>query len=188
VSTEALVLVRAAAASNPARSPLEGACGTGPGIACRVVWDITHNSQAAALTNVFLAGPAQLAVRIFFVVLLAVVIRFAVHRLIRRITRRAAQDATGSERGRVLFRERRQQRAAALGSVLENAASLTIFGIAAITILGDLGINLAPVLASAGVLWAAPRSSDSRIGAISCCELPVQVLVVGFLRSPVPEC
>ncbi len=155
MSTEALVLVRAAAASNPARSPLEGACGTGPGIACRVVWDITHNSQAAALTNVFLAGPAQLAVRIFFVVLLAVVIRFAVHRLIRRITRRAAQDATGSERGRVLFRERRQQRAAALGSVLENAASLTIFGIAAITILGDLGINLAPVLASAGVLGIA---------------------------------
>ena len=36
--------------------------------------------------------------------------------------------------------------------------------------------------------WAAPRFPDSRIEAISCCELPVQVLVMGFLRSPVAEC
>ena len=36
--------------------------------------------------------------------------------------------------------------------------------------------------------WAAPRFPDSEIGAISCRELPVQVLVVGFLRNPVPEC
>ena len=36
--------------------------------------------------------------------------------------------------------------------------------------------------------WAAPRFPDSGIGAISCCPLPVQVLVVDFLRSPVAEC
>jgi len=36
--------------------------------------------------------------------------------------------------------------------------------------------------------WAASRFPDSRIEAISCCELPVQVLVMGFLRSPVAEC
>ena len=37
------------------------------------------------------------------------------------------------------------------------------------------------------ILWAAPRFPDSGIGAISCCTLPVQVLVVNFLRSPVAE-
>src|SRR5260221_2237725 len=37
-------------------------------------------------------------------------------------------------------------------------------------------------------IWAAPPFPDSGIGAISCCERPVQVLVVGFLRSPVAEC
>jgi small-conductance mechanosensitive channel len=122
---------------------------------CRVAWDLSHSIRAAALTDVFFAGPAQLTVRICFVVPLAIVISFAVHRVIRRITARAAQDSSGSERGRVLFRERRQQRASALGSVLENAASLAIFGIAAITVLGDMGLNLAPVLASAGVLGIA---------------------------------
>jgi len=35
--------------------------------------------------------------------------------------------------------------------------------------------------------WAAPNFPDSGIGAISCCTLPVQVLIVDFLRSPVPE-
>jgi hypothetical protein len=36
--------------------------------------------------------------------------------------------------------------------------------------------------------WAAPIFPDSGFGAISCCTLPVQVLVVDFLRSPVTEC
>jgi moderate conductance mechanosensitive channel len=147
-------LVLAQAATPPADS-LDSACGGDPGIACRIAWDITHNVRAAALTDVFFAGPARLIGRILFVVLLAVVIRFAVRRAIRRVVARASADATGTDRGRVLFRERRQQRATALGSLLQNAATLTIFGIAAITILGELGINLAPVLASAGVLGIA---------------------------------
>src|SRR5258707_8935129 len=36
--------------------------------------------------------------------------------------------------------------------------------------------------------WAAPPFPDSFICVISCYELPVQVLVVGLLRSPVAEC
>src|SRR5258708_17621409 len=42
-------------------------------------------------------------------------------------------------------------------------------------------------LALRGV-WAAPHFPDSGFGAISCRTLPVQVLVVDFLRSPVAEC
>ncbi len=41
--------------------------------------------------------------------------------------------------------------------------------------------------AGSATFWAAPRFPDSIIGAISCCELPVQVLVEGLLRGPVPE-
>jgi len=46
-------------------------------------------------------------------------------------------------------------RCCALGAILSNAATLTVFGIAAVIILGDMGVNLAPVLASAGVLGVA---------------------------------
>jgi moderate conductance mechanosensitive channel len=137
---------------------LIGACASSdPGIACRLVWDLTHSTKAADLTKVYFAGPAQLAIRIGFVVLVALALRLIAHRAIGRITTRAAKEApNGRDRiHSLLFRERRQQRAAALGAILSNAASLVIFGIAAVMILGDMGFNLAPVLASAGVLGVA---------------------------------
>jgi small conductance mechanosensitive channel len=135
---------------------LATACGRDPGIACRLTWDLTHSLRAADLTSVFFAGPAHLLLRIALVILVALFIRLAAHRAIRKITTRAAKDVPDlPERAHVLFRERRQQRATALGSVLSNAASLTIVGIAAVMILGDLGLNLAPLLASAGVLGVA---------------------------------
>ena len=62
--------------------------------------------------------------------------------------------------------------------VAAGAATLTLGGIAAQCQLDKPFRRLA---------WAAPRFPDSGIGAISCCTLPVQVLVVNFLRSPVAE-
>ncbi len=146
------------AAPQPADSLFE-ACGRtqNPGIACRLVWDVTHSTKAAQLTTVYFAGPAQLVIRIGYVLLIAVVLRLIAHRAIGRITSRATRnggDATDRTHA-LLFRERRQQRAAALGAILSNAASLTIFGIATVIIIGDMGLNLAPVLASAGVLGVA---------------------------------
>ena len=54
-----------------------------------------------------------------------------------------------------LVDERRKQRVQALGAILRSAASVTIFAIAGFVVLGDLGINLAPLLASAGVVGVA---------------------------------
>jgi moderate conductance mechanosensitive channel len=137
---------------------LIGACdSSNPGIACRLAWDLTHSARVAEETKVYFAGPTQLAIRIGFVILVALLLRLIAHRAISRITAHAAKDTPdGRDRTHpLLFRERRRQRAAALGAILSNAASLTIFGIAAVMILGDMGFNLAPVLASAGVLGVA---------------------------------
>jgi moderate conductance mechanosensitive channel len=137
--------------------PLERACSSNtPGIACQLVWDVTHNHHLAKLTRIYFAGPVQVALRILFVLLLALVVRAAAGRLIRRVAARAAltQD-NGNSRAHSLLGERHQQRASALGSVLGNAASVTIFTIAAFIIVGDMGLNLAPVLASAGVIGIA---------------------------------
>src|SRR5216684_1797036 len=140
------------AGSRPATT-LESACGHDPGIACRLIWDVSHDGSAAELTRVYLAGPVTVTLRIAFVLALALAIRAVTHRTIKRITRHAADSEADGSRG--LFRERRQQRAQALGSILRSATSVIIFGIAGITIAGDLGLNLAPVLASAGVLGIA---------------------------------
>jgi moderate conductance mechanosensitive channel len=51
--------------------------------------------------------------------------------------------------------ERRTQRAEAIGSVLRSFASIVVLGIAVVLVLGELGINLAPIVASAGVVGVA---------------------------------
>jgi small-conductance mechanosensitive channel len=228
---------------------LLGSCGHDPGLACRLVWDLSHNGRSATLTSEFLAGPVHLLLRVLFVVVLALFVQAIVHRLIRRVTERASQSllpslrgsmansrfvpsraaagrlvprrlarrrrsptddsltddaaaartarpgpapdvglasdsslvtdfslasdyslaraaaADGASQGMVdgaaaqaetaLIDERRKQRVQALGAILRSAASVTIFSIAGFVILGDLGINLAPLLASAGVVGVA---------------------------------
>jgi moderate conductance mechanosensitive channel len=130
-------------------------CGRAPGIACRLTWDLTHSTRSADLVKVYFAGPAHLVLRIGFVITLALLLRAAAHRVIGRITARATASPAGPDRARSLFHERRRQRASALGSILRNAASVAILTIAAVIIIGDMGLNLAPVLASAGVLGVA---------------------------------
>ncbi|MGH3207764.1 MAG: mechanosensitive ion channel family protein [Trebonia sp.] len=214
-----------------APATLFGSCGRNPGLACQLVWDVSHDGRAATLTSEFLAGPVHLLLRVLFVVLLALVIQALVHRLINRLTERAAlsllpqlrNGRTSALRGptratarrfmprrrvrprhsasddsiaddsalakaaaaagtdtadlagvgavdaasqavvngaaaqaeSALVDERRKQRVRALGAILRSAASVTIFSIAGFVVLGDLGINLAPLLASAGVVGVA---------------------------------
>jgi small conductance mechanosensitive channel len=110
-------------------------------------------------------GEALIAtpVRIVLVVVLAAVVRLLVHRAIRRLTERTASTAGLLRRNRAaapresgeVGAERRTQRAEAIGSVLRSFASIVILGIAVVLILGELGINLAPIVASAGVVGVA---------------------------------
>ena len=198
---------------------LTGNCGNNPGIACRLVWDVSHNGQAAQLTSNFLAGPVHLLLRIIYVIVLAFVVQAILHRVINHLSERATESilpqfrsgvpttrlvrgklvprrfrrqpssgaaAQGPVAGdspspevaaaaevvdneqsqletaaaaagvaRTLVVERREQRVRALGSILRSAASVTIFAIAGVVLLGDIGINLAPLLASAGVVGIA---------------------------------
>ena len=145
---------------------LAGNCGSEPGIACRLAWDISHNSTTTQVVKVYLAGPVSQAGRIAFVLVLALFVRAVINRLIKKITERAATATLAvTPNGRAHQREaaavemagteRREQRALALGSILRSAVSVIVFGIAALTILSILGFNLAPVLASTAVLGVA---------------------------------
>jgi small-conductance mechanosensitive channel len=160
VSSVAVSSLAVGAAGPRTPDPLTAACGSDPGTLCRLSWDLTHDTSLAQLSRAYLSGPVAVALKIIFVLLLALVIRYFTHRLIRRITEHTAggKDAGPAQRHALLPErggERRRQRSQALRSILNNASSILIFGIAGITILGDLGINLAPILASAGVLGVA---------------------------------
>ncbi|MER5353262.1 mechanosensitive ion channel family protein [Kitasatospora sp. NPDC002551] len=104
-------------------------------------------------------------IRIVFIIVLALVLRAMVRKLITQlITRMIRPGESEDEPSRlggllantgVVNPERRQQRAEAIGSVLRSVASFTILGTAALMVLSALGMNLAPLLASAGVAGVA---------------------------------
>jgi small conductance mechanosensitive channel len=87
------------------------------------------------------------------------------HRLISRLVGRTLDGLPiplhkipVPQRARALFEsessvasERRRQRALTIASVLRSIVSFTVFAVAFVMILGELGLNIAPVLASAGI-------------------------------------
>jgi len=111
-------------------------------------------------------GLVHIGVTVAIIVLVAVVLRFVVNRVIGHVAagagvpgmlslvrrRRGVSDA---DRIQAFGSARRAQRARTVGSVIRNAATILIFGTAFMMVLGQFGVNLAPVLASAGVLGLA---------------------------------
>ncbi|NJQ08334.1 mechanosensitive ion channel family protein [Streptomyces lonarensis] len=80
-------------------------------------------------------------------------VRRAISRVIVRMSRR--ERAAGPTRGLLVNPERRRQRSAAIGSVLRSVATLLILGTAALMVLDQLGIELGPLMASAGIVGVA---------------------------------
>ncbi|MER8185354.1 mechanosensitive ion channel family protein [Kitasatospora sp. NPDC094015] len=121
--------------------------------------------QAASWLDANWQGWVEGALRILFIVLLALVLRAMVRKLIDKLIARMGRpseaEAELSRLGGLLANsgmvntERRQQRSEAIGSVLRSVASFTILGTAALMVLSALGVNLAPLLASAGVAGVA---------------------------------
>jgi small-conductance mechanosensitive channel len=130
---------------------------------CQTVHEWSGSVWLAENADALLATPAK----ILLVVVLAGVVRAMVHRGIRRLTDPTATGAvptilrplrnrTPQQREALdQLAERRTQRAAAIGSVLRSFASIVILGIAVVLVLGEVGINLAPILAGAGVVGVA---------------------------------
>lgn len=100
-----------------------------------------------------------IGLRVLLIVVIAAVLRYVVRRSITKLIdrmNRTAQAVDGTALGGLLVNvERRRQRSQAIGSVLRSVASFIIVGTAALMILGTFEINLAPLLASAGVAGVA---------------------------------
>ncbi|MFG2434389.1 mechanosensitive ion channel family protein [Streptomyces sp. NPDC048508] len=100
-----------------------------------------------------------IGLRVLLIVVIAAVLRVVVRRAITKLIdrmNRTVQAVDGTSLGGLLVNvERRRQRSQAIGSVLRSVASFLIMGTAALMILGTFAINLAPLLASAGVAGVA---------------------------------
>lgn len=140
------------------------ACASDAGSLCARVFSSTHASWLSRSADAIVAHGVTVAL----IIVVAVLLRYAVHRGIRRLT-------AGAHAGRVpkILRplrdraaaslreaapqivERRTQRAQTIGSVLRSFTTLLIYGVAFVLVLGEFGVNLAPIIASAGVVGVA---------------------------------
>ncbi|NJQ03385.1 mechanosensitive ion channel family protein [Streptomyces zingiberis] len=112
-------------------------------------------SQAAGWVEENWAAWLAAGLRILLIVAIAFALRTVVRRTITQFIARMNRGSRATEglplRGLLVNAERRRQRSEAIGSVLRSVTSFVILGTAALTVLSVLNINLAPLLASAGV-------------------------------------
>jgi len=113
---------------------------------CSTVYEVTGDKRIAEVAD-DLAGP----IRILLIVLLAAFATWLAHRFVNRVSRRL-RGVVGTT---PLAKARASQRAETIGNVLRYVTTIVIWTIAIITILGELGIELAPLIAGAGVAGVA---------------------------------
>ncbi|MFT7647359.1 MAG: small-conductance mechanosensitive channel [Candidatus Poriferisodalaceae bacterium] len=151
-------------------SEIADACGVDPSLICEKVYDWSNSEIIARLVDWALGGPAK----IILIVLGAWFIRRISLRLIDRLIERlvVGKDEISPEhetlhdgwRGPKLSlklaefgerAERSKQRARTLGVIAKSTASIAIVTIAILMVLGELNINLAPLIAGAGIIGVA---------------------------------
>jgi small conductance mechanosensitive channel len=141
-------------------------CGEDPSFICREVLERTESRRWAELADIVFATPLTIALVIF----VALVVHRLLHRVINRFERSLAGEHPPARRLKRRLRDtslgqrlpesvlatgayslRSAARATTMGVVLRSVAGFAIWAIAVVTILGELGINLGPLVASAGI-------------------------------------
>ena len=135
----------------------------GDGGLCPWLWEVTGQRWLAENSHL-----ALVPLRILMIVVAAVALRWLLHRAVARLVRRSASGEAPvllrplPERVRDTVRqvaalrpERRRQRAEAIGSVLRGAITVAVFAVATLLVLSELDLDLAPLLAGAGIVGVA---------------------------------
>ena len=142
---------------------LREACGEDPGTICREIFEQTENRTLAEIADTVLGTPLTVA--------LIVLAAYIANRLVGRLVNRALRSlSSGVVRERFSAVRRRtpgalletpapslraEQRMSALTSILRSVAGFVIAMFAGFLILSEIGIEIAPLLAGAGVLGVA---------------------------------
>jgi small conductance mechanosensitive channel len=129
---------------------------------CEQVVEVTGNEWLGTAADWLIAKPTL----ILLILALAVLIRWLVFKAIARLVDRASQGVLpplGQAREEVeqndaaarIAAARRKQRAETLGGVLRSITTFSVFTIATIMVLSELGADIGPLIAGAGIVGIA---------------------------------
>lgn len=138
-------------------------CGEDPGFFCREVLNRTDNRTLAELSDNLLSTSLTIVAILVAAWLLNRLVGRGVKNALRTLHSGAVRERLGAIRRRTPaalletdeISLRAEQRINALTSVLRSIATVVIFLIAAFMVLGEVGLNLAPLLAGAGIVGIA---------------------------------
>ena len=152
----ASVLLPVLAETPPEDEPCGGA--DAAGALCTRIYDLTGNKVLAEASDLLIATPVKMG--------LILLLAWAVSRLLKRSIRRfttglgdvradvaSAVDRTAGTLLRTAppASTRANQRAETIGALLGSIATFVVWSIAALTVFGELGLELGPLLAGAGI-------------------------------------
>jgi small-conductance mechanosensitive channel len=126
---------------------------------CATVYDWTHNDKLAHAAAWLIGKPLS----VLWLIVFGLVGRWLLHKAIDRVVARARGGVLPERLARGPFAtpggetavDRRAQRAETMGSLLKSIVSGVIFAVVLMMALAKLGQNIAPLLASAGIIGVA---------------------------------
>ncbi len=128
---------------------MESPCADGETV-CDLAWDVTGNRRLSEWSDVLIGTPLA----IIGLILLGLVIRWLLHRVVGRLARRAERGVL-PERVESAVAARRKQRAATMSGVLKSIITFVIVAIVGTMVLSEVGVDIAPIIASAGIIGIA---------------------------------
>lgn len=134
---------------------------------CQKVLDWTDSTEAAWVVDWLVGKPLKIAA----IVLIALFVRFLLHRLVDRVVSKAEVGVLPDRVTRMSFSHgkanrqakardvvtatRRVQRAQTMGSLLKSIVTGIVLAVTVTMVLAEININVAPIIASAGILGLA---------------------------------
>jgi small conductance mechanosensitive channel len=133
---------------------------------CRWTFEATDNQRLANVADVVIGRPLT----IVGLLLMLVVVRWLLHRLVDRLVARAEDGVLPDRMSRFGMRgkaaqqasardlatqTRRVQRAKTMGDLLKSVITGLLIAVIGTMILSELGVNIAPIIASAGIIGIA---------------------------------
>jgi len=147
-------------AATDAVSSLVDACGNDPSSVCKWVFEQTDSSFLAIATDWVVDKP--LTIIIIFIG--ALIVNRLIKRGVRHLTQRIAEVPSGDRLeklrakgpGRYLFQKeeaskRAEARSKTISNILSSISGFILWTVAIFMMLGELGINIAPLIAGAGI-------------------------------------
>ena len=158
---------------NAVSMELSDACGNDPGFICEWIWDNTENEKLSEIISWIIERPLKVVVILLVAMIVNRLLRRAIDRMVQRIISVREQEQTeaelesekalsnvGERARRRLQRisehgERSRQRALTLGAVLRGTSTTIVYLMGLMIALGEIGLDLGPLLAGAGIVGLA---------------------------------